>query len=74
VSDEGRESAIPEPSPELIAHLAAAAGLTIDTERAASLVAQASEYFGILRLLVESDVRGHEIASEFRLDRAWEQR
>jgi hypothetical protein len=74
MSDESRVSAVPEPTPEQITHLAAAAGLTIESERAASLVAQASEYFGILRLLDESDLRGHEIASEFRLNRAWEQR
>jgi Asp-tRNA(Asn)/Glu-tRNA(Gln) amidotransferase C subunit len=56
-------------SPERIAFLARLAGVELDAERAAALVAQAEPHFGLMRALDAIDPGGAEPAAEFRLDR-----
>ena len=53
---------------EQIRILAAAAGLSLDEERAATLAPQADQHFARLRAIAQLDARGAEPAAEWRLD------
>jgi hypothetical protein len=68
------EESSPKPlSAELLAGMAAAIGVELSAERAATLVTQAEPHFALLRALDDVANPTTEPAAEFRLD-AWTSR
>ena len=58
-----------ERTTKLVIELAGVAGVPLSEDRARLLAPQASEYFAVLRRLNDSDSKGSDIPSEYRLDR-----